>query len=385
MKILIVTQKVSENGGIERYTVEIIRRLSLNHKVFVLAQKVETRHEGVTYFVKNFIHRPVWLNTLAFSLISCFWVAGIRRSEGVDLVLSNGCALAKTDVTVAHSCHRAGIISGNKLRKAEQPGIRTNIRCFLRWFWPHNIVINSLEAFICTFGSRKIVAVSGGVKNELMKILNISDRKVAVIPNGVDSLRFKPNDATRESVRKELSIDDEEIVLIFSGHEFGRKGLGFVIEALAASEFDKWRLVVIGGDNREPYQRLAASLGVKDKVVFIGRVAHGIEKFYSAGDLFVFPTGYEAFSLATLEAAASGLPLLLTRVNGTAEILSEGVNGYFIGRNKDSIRSKLDMLSGDREVLRRMGFESRKKSLDFSWENNVRQLEELLTMMISHK
>jgi len=57
-----------------------------------------------------------------------------------------------------------------------------------------------------------------------------------------------------------------------------------------------------------------------------------VTEYYAASDIFVFPTAYEAFSLVTLEAVASGLPILATKVNGTEELIIESYNGFFIKR-----------------------------------------------------
>ena len=54
-----------------------------------------------------------------------------------------------------------------------------------------------------------------------------------------------------------------------------------------------------------------------------------VTEYYAVSDIFVFPTAYEAFSLATLEAVASGLPILATKVNGTEELIIESYNGFF--------------------------------------------------------
>jgi UDP-glucose:(heptosyl)LPS alpha-1,3-glucosyltransferase len=90
--------------------------------------------------------------------------------------------------------------------------------------------------------------------------------------------------------------------------------------------------------------------------------------YYAASDVFVLPTYYEAFSLATLEAAASGLPLLVTKVNGTEELVREGYNGYFVTRDGESIAEKLEFILSDSQKLRELGMNARKSAEQYSWD-----------------
>jgi UDP-glucose:(heptosyl)LPS alpha-1,3-glucosyltransferase len=87
-----------------------------------------------------------------------------------------------------------------------------------------------------------------------------------------------------------------------------------------------------------------------------------------ASDIFVFPTYYEAFSLATLEAAAAGLPILMTRVNGSDEILIENKNGYLIERNATNIAEKIESIIYDEKKMREMSKKSRQIAEQYSWD-----------------
>ena len=105
-------------------------------------------------------------------------------------------------------------------------------------------------------------------------------------------------------------------------------------------------------------------------------VQREVAPLYAMADAFVLPTSYETFSLATFEAAASGLPLLATPVNGISELLQPGVNGFFIDRRPETVSRALGELSADRPRMLEMGRAARRSSLRFSWENTVaRHLE----------
>jgi hypothetical protein len=88
-----------------------------------------------------------------------------------------------------------------------------------------------------------------------------------------------------------------------------------------------------------------------------------------AADFFIFPSHYEAFSLATLEAAASGLPILTTRINGTEELVRPGVNGEFVSKSPDDIAMKVDALLAGHGCLKAMGEAARRIVMEeYTWD-----------------
>jgi UDP-glucose:(heptosyl)LPS alpha-1,3-glucosyltransferase len=93
-----------------------------------------------------------------------------------------------------------------------------------------------------------------------------------------------------------------------------------------------------------------------------------IERYYAAADVFLLPTFYEAFSLATLEAAASGLPLVVTKVNGTEELIEDGRNGFFIERDGDDIAHRLRQLRDDHRLRTMLGDAARQSALRYAWD-----------------
>ena len=91
----------------------------------------------------------------------------------------------------------------------------------------------------------------------------------------------------------------------------------------------------------------------------------------------VLPTGYEAFPLVALEAAACGLPLLVTRVNGVEDMLVDGVNGFFIERDPENIRVRLAALEESASARATMGIAARDTARTFRWEDVVDSYEAL--------
>ena len=119
---------------------------------------------------------------------------------------------------------------------------------------------------------------------------------------------------------------------------------------------------------------MARRWGVGDKVTFVGPV-NDVAAYYAAADLYVHPTFYDTCSLVVLEAAASGLPLITTRINGAAELLTDGIDSILLSDPADVTRlcAALKTLL-DPAGRRRMGEAARQTALRHPFRRNVDQL-----------
>ena len=287
------------------------------------------------------------------------------RSLNPDIVHTHG-EVPFGDVVTAQSCHKRAMAVGSRF----EPG-RTRFT-----FGIADAVRLRNERLLYKHGKcRRVIAVSDGVRKELQEEYDVPSEKITVIPNGVDLDRFSPLriPVDRTSMRNELGIGAGAQVLLIVANEFRRKGVHLVIDALARLNDDNLRLVVAGSDDPSPYLAQAKQRGLESQVQFTrGRIS--VERLYAAADLFVMPTFYEAFSLATLEAASSGLPLLVTRVHGTSELIVDGNNGYFIERDADDIAAKIRLSLNDQKRLEQMKQHARKSAEPFSWQKIVPQV-----------
>jgi len=179
--------------------------------------------------------------------------------------------------------------------------------------------------------------------------------RLAVTPNGVDARRFRPV-ASKEAVRAALHLPRDGLQALFIGREWEGKGLRIAVEALP--DAPAWRLVVVGEGDPVRYAALAEELGVRERVHFVAPTPD-LVPYYQAADAFLLPTGYETFSLVSYEAAACGLPLLVTRVSGVEDILQDGVNGYVIAREPSSVAACLRRLAASPSLRASMGAAAR--------------------------
>jgi glycosyltransferase involved in cell wall biosynthesis len=143
--------------------------------------------------------------------------------------------------------------------------------------------------------------------------------KVRRVSGGVDVTSFSPDDGARER----LGLDPDARLLLTVRRAEPRMGIEQLLRALVRLETDVRLAVVGGGLLTQELQRLTTGLGLSNRVSFPGRVSENdLRDWYRAADVFVLPTiAYEGFGMVTVEALASGTPVVGTPVGATPELL----------------------------------------------------------------
>ncbi len=183
-----------------------------------------------------------------------------------------------------------------------------------------------------------------------------------VIPNAVDTERFDPR-ASGSAVRERHGIGEEEALALFVGRLVRHKGIEYLLQALRHVDA---HLIIVGvGDHARKLETMVSDLGLRERVVFVGRVpSRELQSYYAACDLFVLPSisRLEAFGIAALEAMASGKPVVVSDVPGIREVIADGVDGLLADpMNPEDIAGKMRDLLEDPERRRRMGSRGRRK------------------------
>jgi len=249
----------------------------------------------------------------------------------------------------------------------------------LNWY---RVIVEKLRYSSRRF--KKGIAVSNKVKRDIVDWYNVPEQDITVIPNGVDIETFHPrNSAFKTEIRERYNIPLDVSLFVFVGHNFRLKGLGPAIQALA--KVSNAYLLVIGNGNVSTFAKLAKKLKVEDKVVFVGPIGKDLNKFYGASDVFLFPSSYEAFPLVSLEALASGLPVLATRVGGVEDYLVDGYNGFFIEREPSDIANKIQLILSDNALKRKLGENARKTAEELNWKNIAARYLDFLAKIAQDK
>jgi D-inositol-3-phosphate glycosyltransferase len=188
----------------------------------------------------------------------------------------------------------------------------------------------------------RIIAECPQDKQDLVKLYEADPWKIATIPCGYSATEFSP--IPKVEARTALGLPTDEPIILQLGRMVPRKGVDNVIRGLACLRRlhgISARLLVVGGDSREPdrtvtpeigrLQAIAAAEGVGDAVTFVGsRGRSELRAYYGAADVFVSTPWYEPFGITPVEAMACGTPVIGSAVGGIKSTVVDGRTGYLV-------------------------------------------------------
>jgi UDP-glucose:(heptosyl)LPS alpha-1,3-glucosyltransferase len=363
--VTIIAHDLGSVGGMERQLEDLVLGLRRRgHEVTVIARTCELPEStGIDFHRVRIPGRPFLLAypwfMVAGSLAVRRWRRGVVQATGAIV-------LNRVDVISVHYCHQVGPAHPSRSTRLYRAHVKA-VGLLKRIGERHCFRANSAARFVC---------VSDGVAKDIRTYFPDLAERITTIHNGVDTDSFAPG-ARREEARARrdsLNIGEEQLVAAFVGSEWERKGLEPAIRALSLAP--DWTLVIAGGGEQARYRRLAESVGVGESIRWLG-VTRDVQLLYQLADAFLLPSSYEAFSIATLEAAASGLPMLVTPVNGARELIEDGQNGFLIGREQDEIAERLNHLAADSALRERLGRAARESALKFGAGRMVEQYRAL--------
>ncbi|HUF37252.1 MAG TPA: glycosyltransferase family 4 protein [Anaerolineales bacterium] len=218
-------------------------------------------------------------------------------------------------------------------------------------------------------GAGAVVANSRGLRAMAQRF----ERRVPIetIPNGVDPAAFAPPER-----------DWGEVRLLFVGRVVYQKGLDLLLHALGRLADRPWTLTVAGdGPQRDPLETLAERLGIAGRIRFAGWLqGENLVRAYHAANLFAYPSRHEGMPNAVLEAMASGLPVIATRISGNEELVVEGETGLLVeSENQQALEGALADLMADGDLRRRLGAAGRARAVErYPWERVTARYLEVL-------
>ena len=351
-----VAHDVHRRGGMERAAAEVLTRVARRIPVSVIARHCELPGASVRFFPIDVPDRPSIYRTWAFARKA----RAAERSAGCTISNTIGAAAIDADVITAQFCHAAFT--------ARFGGIRggAGLRAMYQRFAQSRFVAEEQVAY----GSRRlrqVIAVSEGTSRELQEFYRVPAERITVVPNGVDRAVFRPavDAAAKRTLRASLGLPADRCLALFVGGDWDRKGVRDAIVSVAG--LADTTLVVLGRGDVARFRAFALANGAGDHVIF-APPSPAPEQYYAAADLFLFPSRYEAFSLVTLEAAAAGLPIVAHRINGTEELVRDGVNGWLVPQSADALREKVTALRDDRALRDRLSVAAVSISTRYDWD-----------------
>ena len=374
MKIAIIRQKFVLYGGAEQFADGFIHQLAESgHEVHVFSNSwTPSHHSKINHHFVGVLGLNAFFRTLSFSIK----VSRKIREQHFDIIQSH-------EKTWGQDIYRAG--DGCHIKWLHQRGKKISpIKKFFLFINPFHQLILMLEKNIFESGQcKKIIAISQMVKADILENYKCSPEKISVVYNGVDLDRYHPGNKNiyRKSIRNQLGIPENSVLILFVGSGFERKGLEFLLKSTEYLAKENWRLLLMGKGNFEKFMRYAPAN--KRNRIITKEPDPKIEKFYSAADLFILPSIYEPFGNANLEALATGLPVITTKYCGAANIIDSKKNGLVVGDpyNSQEIAEKINYLF-DLSTRESMGRKARELAEQFPLERNSREMVEIYKTII---
>jgi len=215
------------------------------------------------------------------------------------------------------------------------------------------------------------VTISEYSRKKILQFYGVDKAKIRIVPNGVDTQRFKPSESC-ESMKRQIGIDSKLCVL-FVGRLIPRKGLPYLIEAAKqiVKEFSQTLFLIVGDG---PLRKHLASYLEKTKLsgnfVFLGDVSEKVlPAVYNCADIFVLPSTQEGQGIALLEAQATAKPIVAFDVGGVREAIIDKETGLLVKPDSRELADALMKLLVNWSLREKMGRKGREFVMDnFSWD-----------------
>lgn len=200
--------------------------------------------------------------------------------------------------------------------------------------WPPRKVevLRQIDRLTSRWSRPLFIAVSEAVKKSAMRNLGLPDENVRVIYNSIDqtTLNCEPDEVRR--LREEMRIPADAFVFINVGRLAPQKGQSIALKAfqLVAAELSNTYLVLVGeGPEAEALEALARELNITDRVRFMGRRTD-VGACLEMSNVFIFPSLFEGFPLAPIEAMLKGVPCIAASIEPVLELFADGETGVLV-------------------------------------------------------
>jgi len=241
--------------------------------------------------------------------------------------------------------------------------------------------LNSVAGSFCFRYSVKradrVITTSTALAEVVSKECKIPINEISIIPRGVDADKFENQPWDRV----------ERNLIFFAGRLEEGKGVRYIIEAMkhVFKEIPNAKLVIAGeGPGREKFEDFAQAVAPKN-IVFFGKIAHKeMAEWYGKCNVFVMHSKFEPFGAVTVEAMASGRPVVVSNAGGSIEIVKNNETGILVEfGDVKGIADAIVKILKDEELARKMGEKGRKRiEEEYSWEKEADRIEEIYEELI---
>ncbi|MDD5757474.1 MAG: glycosyltransferase family 4 protein [Desulfobulbaceae bacterium] len=326
LKIAFIRADYDPYGGAEKFTNVLMEELAAKGIEIHLFTRSWVNPQGSNFSIHHVggFRNPSLIRHASF----VYFVNRALSKYHFDLIHSN-------ERTLSQTIYRAG--DGVHARWLELRKKRVGV-------WKRfSLRVNPFHLYLCwlerkMFESQKLAAIivnSKMVGKEITARFSVPDEKIHTIYNGVDLQKFNPAHkiGLGTDFRKAAGVEMEIPVALMVGSGYERKGVHQLLKAMKHTPIPL-QLWIVGKDSLGPYQEKARRLGLGERVKFWGK-QDDVQPFYAAANFFVLPTLYDPFPSVALEAMASGLPIIVSKQCGAAEVIRQGREGFVVDTPDD--------------------------------------------------
>lgn len=340
--LLIVDPEVTEESPALRSLLlarSLLERQGIRFRF--LTQRCGLRGENTWHRVPGG-NLPSLLRIWSFLLYVHLWGWRYRASTVPTVVLANDGMCLWADLVIFHFFNPAWLRIERKVARRQWRDHASRLRSWQGWLQ---------DVMQVRFGRWKFLnAVSDSILNEIRPWADGRPGTLDVLPNAAPSARFSPSSRLllrNESRRRFGYAPSESVFLFMSQGHHRRKGFWLAVEAVSIARkrgFSGARFHVVGGhlaSLRSIEERLERDYPNWRQWLHLAGMVSNPEIHFALAEALLFPSHFEAFSLVEIEAAAMGLPLLLTPHHGSEMILRDKVNGRLIPFDPEGIADVL--------------------------------------------
>jgi teichuronic acid biosynthesis glycosyltransferase TuaC len=261
-----------------------------------------------------------------------------------------------------------GVLADEYLQssKGEVPTFRTKLSNLLMW------QLSKLESEAAK-NATIVVTVSQYSARKSIQLYGVDEAKIRIVPNGVDTEKFKPAFGNAE-IRQKIGFAKGKQHVLFVGRLVPRKGLNHLVEAAKhVLEENKETVFVVVGEGS--LKSNLVSTVKKDRLspnfVFLSGVSDPLlQDLYSCVDLFVLPSIQEGQGMALLEAQAAAIPVVAFNISGVREAVRDKQTGLLVKEvDTNALAEAILKLLSDKSLSRKMGQHGREfVSKNFTWD-----------------
>lgn len=326
-----------------------------------------------------------------YSSLSTEKLIGYRAGYPFSSSTIEGLKDSKFDIIHSHCPFASTVLGRNLQEKSGAPLIMTYHTKFdqdIKRVVENPLLVSQITKFVVQNMNTcdEIWTVSRGAGENLRSIGYEGD--YIIMPNGVDFPRGRADSDGVAELRAEYGLEDNFPTFIFVGRLFWYKGLRLIFDSLRqlSNKNVRYKMLIIGdGGDREEMEKYTQELGISDSCVFVGAInsREELRYYYTASDLFLFPSLYDTNGIVVREAAACGLASILIKGSCAAEDFTDQHNAILSENDIDAFTADLLFAAGHIPELKRLG-KNAMNEVYMSWETAVERAYERYSVVIEN-